>query len=132
MSQTSDLAFALISALEGLRLNAYQDQGGVWTIGYGHTRDVKEGDTCSLAQARIWFDDDCSNLLNLVNAGSFSIVQQAAYISFGYNCGKVALEHVLSGKAKISEFCHIGNRVSDDLVRRRALEQSLIDSSKGK
>ena len=28
---------ALVKASEGLRLTAYQDGGGVWTIGYGHT-----------------------------------------------------------------------------------------------
>lgn len=33
----SDEALALIKRWEGLRLRAYQDVGGVWTIGYGHT-----------------------------------------------------------------------------------------------
>lgn len=34
----------LIKEFEGLRLSAYQDQGGVWTIGYGHTgQDVHDG-----------------------------------------------------------------------------------------
>jgi len=31
---------ALIQSLKGLRLQAYQDGGGIWTIGYGHTRGV--------------------------------------------------------------------------------------------
>ncbi len=43
---------------EGLSLRAYQDGGGVWTIGFGHTRGVKPGDVCSLAQAEGWLDDD--------------------------------------------------------------------------
>ncbi len=30
-------------AREGVRLNAYQDVGGVWTIGYGHTPAFKGG-----------------------------------------------------------------------------------------
>lgn len=33
----------LLKSFEGLRLEAYQDQGGVWTIGYGHTRTAHEG-----------------------------------------------------------------------------------------
>ena len=34
--------------MEGLRLTAYRDEGGVLTIGYGHTGpDVNEGDRIS-------------------------------------------------------------------------------------
>lgn len=43
---------------ESCRLEAYQDGEGVWTIGYGHTRYVKAGDTCTLMQAAIWLADD--------------------------------------------------------------------------
>lgn len=35
--KTSDRGVALIKAHEGLRLQAYQDPVGVWTIGVGHT-----------------------------------------------------------------------------------------------
>lgn len=41
---------ALVSALkhfEGCRLEAYRCPGGVWTIGYGHTRNVMKGDCYS-------------------------------------------------------------------------------------
>lgn len=38
---------------EGLRLEAYRDQGGVWTIGWGHTGpDVKPGMTITRERAR--------------------------------------------------------------------------------
>ncbi|MBU3741509.1 MAG: lysozyme [Candidatus Kapabacteria bacterium] len=33
----------LIADHEGLRTKAYQDSGGVWTIGYGHTATAKRG-----------------------------------------------------------------------------------------
>ena len=36
---------------EGLRLVAYKDGGGVWTIGYGHTETVFAGMTVSEPQA---------------------------------------------------------------------------------
>jgi lysozyme len=36
-------AFTLIKAFEGLRLKAYQDVQGIWTIGYGHTGGDIEG-----------------------------------------------------------------------------------------
>ncbi len=37
MRKISKEGLALIKQLEGLRLGAYEDSGGVWTIGYGHT-----------------------------------------------------------------------------------------------
>ncbi len=41
-----------IAACEGLRLDAYQDTGGVWTIGFGHTGpEVHKGLSWTLAQA---------------------------------------------------------------------------------
>ena len=35
---------ALIKKFEGCELEAYKCAAGVWTIGYGHTKDVKEGE----------------------------------------------------------------------------------------
>lgn len=48
----------LTQAREGLRLEAYKDGGGVWTIGYGHTRGVKSGQTCTAEQAEAWYLSD--------------------------------------------------------------------------
>ena len=33
----------LIKKFEGCKLIAYKDSGGVYTIGYGHTKNVKKG-----------------------------------------------------------------------------------------
>ena len=44
----------LIKSLEGCRTEAYLDQAGIPTIGYGHTLGVKLGDTCSQFQADMW------------------------------------------------------------------------------
>lgn len=40
MAVTSDRGVRLIKNWEGLRLEAYKDAVGVWTIGYGHTGTV--------------------------------------------------------------------------------------------
>ena len=37
------LGLNLIKSFEGLRLTAYKDVVGIWTIGYGHTRTAKSG-----------------------------------------------------------------------------------------
>lgn len=47
----SKAGLALITDIEQLRLTAYRDSGGVWTIGYGHTRWAVEGMQISAAKA---------------------------------------------------------------------------------
>ena len=41
----NEAGLSLIREFEGLRLTAYRCPAGVWTIGYGHTQGVKDGDT---------------------------------------------------------------------------------------
>lgn len=41
----------ILKRFEGCRFKAYQDIVGVWTIGYGFTEGVKEGDVMTLAEA---------------------------------------------------------------------------------
>lgn len=41
--QINQAGLDLIKRFEGLRLQAYQDVAGIWTIGYGHTKTVKPG-----------------------------------------------------------------------------------------
>lgn len=48
----------MVASFEGLSLKAYPDVGGIWTNGYGHTKDVKEGDTCTPEEALVWLDAD--------------------------------------------------------------------------
>lgn len=42
--KTSNLLIEQLKAFEGLRLRAYRCAAGVWTIGYGHTHNVRRGD----------------------------------------------------------------------------------------
>lgn len=51
---------ALIKEAEGLRLEAYLDTADppIWSIGYGHTRGVKKGGTCSQSQAEDLLEGD--------------------------------------------------------------------------
>lgn len=48
---TSQTGIDLITEFEGLKLTAYQDIAGVWTIGYGHTETAREGMTITERQA---------------------------------------------------------------------------------
>ncbi|WP_332772242.1 DUF2514 family protein [Pseudomonas sp. ESBL1] len=49
--RTSQRGLSLIKSFEGLRLQAYKDAVGVWTIGYGTTQGVNAGMKISKEQA---------------------------------------------------------------------------------
>ena len=49
--RTSQTGIDLLKFFEGCELKAYQDSVGVWTIGYGHTKDVKSGMEITLDEA---------------------------------------------------------------------------------
>ncbi|MCO5936141.1 lysozyme [Mucilaginibacter sp. RB4R14] len=92
----SKRGIAVIKNFEGLRLNAYQDIAGVWTIGYGSTRyndgkPVKPRDIlANEAQAETLLKCTLTNYVNAVNKGAsvhLSQDQFDALVSFIYNVG---------------------------------------------
>lgn len=54
----SNSGLALTKQSERCELNAYQDSRGIWTIGWGHTNGVKQGDVCTVAMAESWLRSD--------------------------------------------------------------------------
>lgn len=62
MRRINGTGIELIQEFEELRLDAYQDGGGVWTIGWGHTRGVQEGDRISISQADEFFREDVNDV----------------------------------------------------------------------
>ena len=88
------LAAGFISQFEGCSLTAYRCSAGVLTIGYGHTKGVKEGDTCTQEQADVWLIDDVKEtqaiLAHYVNV---SVTQNEfiALVSLAFNVGVGAL-----------------------------------------
>ncbi len=54
----SKSALSLVEKFEGCELKAYQDQGGIWTIGYGHTANVYPGMTITLQEAEMYAQQD--------------------------------------------------------------------------
>jgi lysozyme len=58
MRQINDAGLALIKRWEGLKLDAYQDGGGVWTIGYGSTLGVAKGQSITPGEAERLLKDD--------------------------------------------------------------------------
>src|ERR1700761_3087550 len=91
----SDAGFNLTKEFEGLRLAAYADQGGVWTIGYGHTGPgVHAGLTITQAQAEIFLKSDVSGAVTCVNRLATAESNQNpfdALVDFVFNLGCASL-----------------------------------------
>lgn len=91
--EAQDLLEELIRQFEGCKLTAYKCPAGVWTIGWGHTAGVKEGQKWTQAQADVTLMKDAE--ASLKKALTLSPVlaeaspgQQAAVADFVYNCGE--------------------------------------------
>lgn len=86
---TSDQGRKFIQSYEKLRLAAYDDGVGVWTIGYGHTQNVKPGDTCTEEQADQWFAEELLSFEAVIPDGLVQPEQHQfdAMVSLAYNIG---------------------------------------------
>lgn len=88
----------LIKGFEGLKLNAYLDSVGVWTIGYGTIKypngvSVKKGDACTASEAQTYLANDCKVFVNAVNKlvkVPLTQNQFDALVSLVYNIGETA------------------------------------------
>lgn len=88
--RTSEKGIEFIKLSEGLLLKAYQDSGGVWTIGYGHTKGVKKGDQITEFMATEYLKDDLRNSEQAVSLYVTSEINQNqfdALVSFTFNLG---------------------------------------------
>ena len=93
--KTSENGRKFIANFEGLRLTAYKCPSGIWTIGYGHTGNVKEGMTITKEQADQFFANDLKRFEDFVNVNvkvGLNQNQFDALVSFAYNCGTGALQ----------------------------------------
>lgn len=97
----SDKGQSLIKSFEGLRLTAYRDVAGIWTVGYGSTRyhdgrPVKPGDKlANEQQADALFINTLGQYENAVSQYvkvPLTQNQFDALVSFTYNEGTGALK----------------------------------------
>lgn len=85
---------ALIKRWEGCRLDAYRDVGGVWTIGYGHTRTARQGLTITQEQAEGLLREDLKVYEAAVDEAvhvDLTENQFAALVSWSFNVGVGAM-----------------------------------------
>lgn len=130
----------LIKKFEGCVLKAYRCSANVLTIGYGHTKDVKEGMTITKAQAEKYLKQDVKWAVKAVNTYVKVPLNQNqfdALVSFTFNCGLGALRNstllkLLNQKkySKAAEqfdlWVHANGKVVKGLVNRRKAEKKLF------
>lgn len=134
--EVSNLCIAKIKAFEGFRSHAYKCAAGVWTCGYGHTKGVKSGDSCSVAKANVWLAEDLAAIYGELGKLRFDWTQPKfdAVVDFCYNCGASAFlkstlcKLILQGSPRVAiekefrKWVHGGGKVLPGLVARRAWE----------
>ena len=138
----SEKGLNLIKQFEGCRLRAYQCSAGVWTIGYGHTAGVKQGQTITQVQAEEYLKQDCRKFENYVNNKAYVPVtaqlnqnQFDALVSFAFNCGQGNLKTLCKGRctvqiaAALPKYNKAAGKVLSGLVRRRVAEQKLFNTA---
>ncbi len=137
----SDEGVNMIASFEGLRLEAYKCPAGVWTIGYGHTKGVKENDKLdSENEAKKLLKKDLKIYEGYViqciknKKITFEMTQNRfdALTSFTYNLGAGCLETLVSGRnaetvaEKILLYNKAGGKVLEGLNKRREMESELF------
>ncbi len=135
---TNDAGRQIIVDAEGMRLAAYKCPAGVWTIGVGHTGDVKEGDTITRHQAEVILEFDLTRFEQAVTrlAPKANGNQFSAMVSLAFNIGIGAFEKSgllkahLAGQHRnaaieFARWVHGGGKVLPGLVKRRAAEAVL-------
>jgi lysozyme len=154
VSSLFDSVRALLQRLEGLRLTAYQDQAGKWTIGYGHL--IKPGEpyvpygiiyTITPQQADELLAADTAEAQACVDANvvvPLTDDQRAALVSFAYNvgCGALISSTLLrlvnagdfaGAAAEFDKWNHVRDPqtgqlvVSAGLTDRRAAERTVFE-----
>lgn len=136
---TNDAGRQIVMTYEGLRLKAYKCPAGVWTIGYGHTGDVKPGTVITKHQAEEIleydlgrFEDAVARLCPKANGNQFS-----ACVAFTFNVGIKAFENStllkkflagapLAAADEFKRWTHAGGKELPGLVKRRAAERALF------
>jgi len=142
MLKMNAAGFSLIKLFEGLRLEAYQDSVGIWTIGYGHTAGVKQGQIITSQEAENLLMKDIASTESGVRKlvpGSCTDNQFSALVCFAFNVGVGNLsKSTLLKKFKAGDIAgaadeflnwnKAGGKVLPGLTNRRVAERQLFIS----
>ena len=133
---------SLIKKFEGCKLEAYKCSAGVWTIGYGHTTGVKEGDVCTQEEAEKLLRGDIFKFEEYVQDSVKVDLDQSqfdALVAWTFNLGpgnlrsSSMLKKLNNGEYESVPFemrrwNKAGGKTLDGLIRRRQAESLLFES----
>ena len=136
----SEDGLELIKKFEGCETTAYQDSVGVWTIGFGHTKGVEEGQTCSIEDAESMLANEMDEYEGYINNMVKVDLQQHefdALVAWVYNLGPTNLGEstmlkVLNGGQfdrvpdEMNRWTRAGGEILEGLVRRRQAESLMF------
>lgn len=139
---SAEVAMDFIEAWEGCRLQAYKCPADIWTIGVGHTKDVKEHDEITHEQARELLRQDIEEvkreLAPFVNV-HVTEGQYVALVSLAFNVGASYVVHncprlmralnagdVEQAAHQFLDITKAGGKELPGLVRRRKSEAKLF------
>lgn len=136
------LAVAFVGGWEGLRLKAYKDPIGIWTVCYGETKGVRAGMQYTKAECENMFVEsglkrhEAGMRKCLKDPDSIPTKSYVAFLSLTYNigtggfCKSSVAKLINEGEIKaacyrLTAFNKAGGRVLKGLVNRRAAEKKL-------
>lgn len=140
MREINEEGLDLIEEFEGCKLRAYQDQAGVWTIGYGTTElnhpEIRKGYMINEDQAELYLKEDLQKfyVLDQFITDHVNDNQYSALICLAYNVGLRAvrlsqtlrlINEQLNPDKEWLGFNKINGEVSNGLTRRREAELRL-------
>ena len=137
-----EILIKLIKESEGCKLTSYKCPAGIWTIGYGQTKGIKEGMTWTQNQAD---EDLVKTALEVLNRAikyspilaTANMEKQAAIADFIYNLGvgnyatstlkkKVDVGDWVSAASEIKRWDKAAGKVLKGLTVRREKEAALL------
>lgn len=134
----SENCYSLTKKSEGCRLRAYQDTGGVWTIGYGHTGGVRPNQQITQQMADTLLKHDMEYAATVVNEHALPCTQNQfdALVDFVFNVGPTQFLHstlfrlhkageYTKAAAEFPKWKFDNGKVIEGLVVRRKAEQEL-------
>lgn len=137
MREINQKGLDLLKQFEGRKLTAYQDQGGIWTIGYGHTGpEVKKGMNISPDDAEYFLKIDLAKFYHLDDYLTEQVNdnQYSALICLAFNIGLRALKmstllrcvnNSQTPDKEWTKWNHVNGLVNNGLTRRREAELKL-------
>lgn len=139
---TVEILIKLVKEFEGCKLTSYKCPAGIWTIGYGQTKGIKEGMAWTQQQAEEDLLKTCiETITEVINASPIlefeSINKQAAIADFVYNLGitnynksklklRINQKNWISAITEIKKWNKSNGDVLPGLVKRRQCEADLL------